>query len=196
MGLDLRNIDQRWLALQVRSGWEIRSAYALKEYGYEEFLPLYQQKRKWSDRTKLVDVPLFPGYLFLRFDAANHTPVLSVPGIIRFVGTGNAPVPVEDSEIEALQRATQAAVNYGPCAFLEVGQEVEIRNGPLAGLRGSIVRFKNKLRLIISVALLRKSVFVEIDSYEVSAISRPVTSPLEVHTPGIRAVYDAGLTSV
>ncbi|HEV3040323.1 MAG TPA: transcription termination/antitermination NusG family protein [Candidatus Angelobacter sp.] len=181
MSLDLRNIDGKWLALQVRATWEIRSAYALKEHGYEGLLPLYPQKRRWSDRTKLVDVPLFPGYLFLRFDASNHTPVLSIPGILRFVGTGNAPIPVEDSEIEALQRATQAVVNYGPCAFLEVGQEVEVRNGPLVGLRGRIMRFKNKLRLIISVTLLRKSVFVEIDSYEVTAVSRPTTSPLMTH---------------
>jgi len=178
MGLDLRNLDHRWLALQVRSGWETRSAYALKEYGYEQFLPLYPQQRQWSDTKKLVHVPLFPGYLFLRFDSTNRTPVLSVPGILKFVGTANCPVPVQDSEIAALQRATTTAAAYGPCAFLEIGQEVEVRNGPLAGLRGNIVRFKNKLRLIISVSLLKKSVYVEIDSYEVSAIETAANSPV------------------
>jgi transcription antitermination factor NusG len=85
-------------------------------------------------------------------------------------------MPVEDWEIEALQRATMTAATYGPCAFLEVGQEVEVRNGPLAGLRGSIVRFKNRLRLIISVSLLKKSVYVEIGSYEVTAIGPALNS--------------------
>lgn len=178
MRFDLCGIDNRWLALQVRAGWEIRSACVLKECGYEQFLPLYQQQRQWSDRRKLVQLPLFPGYLFLRYDSRNRAPILTIPGVLSFVGIRNSPVPVEDSEIEALQRATKTAAAYGPCAFLEVGQEVEVRNGPLAGLRGSIVRFKNKLRLIISVSLLRKSVYVEIDSYEVSTVSRALNSPV------------------
>lgn len=188
MSLDLYNLDHRWLALQVRSGWETRSAYALKEHGHEQFLPLYEQERQWSDRRKLVQVPLFPGYLFLRFDSRNRSPILSVPGILKFVGTGKSPVPVEDSEIEALQRTTSVAAKYGPCAFLEPGQEVEVHRGPLAGIRGTIVRFKNKLRLILSVALLKKSVYVEIDSYEVSgtgwALNSQVAQSLDPQKQG------------
>lgn len=176
MLLDFENFDQCWLCLQVRSGWEFRSALGLKERGYEHFIPTFKQKREWSDRTKIVEVPLFTGYVFLRFDARNDHSVVTVPGVIRFVGTGKMPTPIDNAEIEALQLTTRAGLTCGPCAFLAVGQEVEIRLGPLASLRGKIVRFKNKQRLILSVNLIQKSVFVEIDGYEVTPVSWPVTS--------------------
>lgn len=176
MLLDFENFDQRWLCLQVRSGWEFRSALGLKERGYEHFIPTFKQKREWSDRTKIVEVPLFTGYVFLRFDVQNDHPVVTVPGVIRFVGTGKMPTPIDNAEIEALQLTTRTGLTCGPCAFLAVGQEVEIRLGPLASMRGKIVRFKNKQRLILSVNLIQKSVFVEIDGYEVTPVSWPVAS--------------------
>lgn len=171
MIVDIEKLHNRWVAVQVRPGWESRSAYLLRENGYEEFLPMYQQKRTWADRTKIVRAPLFGGYLFLRFNAHNRQPVISTPGIIRFVGPGHAPTPICDAELEALQITTKAAVTYGPCAFLGVGQEVEVRTGPLCGLRGKVVQFKNRHRLIISVSLLQRSVFAEIDGFEVAAIA-------------------------
>jgi len=171
MTLDLERLNNRWLAVQIRSGWEIRTAYALRERGYEEFLPLYQKMRRWSDRTKTVQIPLFTGYLFVRFNSQNSYPVLSTPGVIRFVGVGNAPVPVDDSEIGALQITHKAAAHSGPCSFLVVGQQAEIRSGPLRGLTGIVVKLKNRYRLILSVRLLMKSVFVEIDDHDVSPVS-------------------------
>jgi len=97
--------------------------------------------------------------------------VITTPGVLRLVGTGGNPTPIADSEIEALQFTTRSGLEYGPCAFLEVGQEVEVRLGPLTGLRGKIVRVKNKQRLILSVNLIQKSVFVEVDGYEVTAVA-------------------------
>lgn len=176
MLLDYENLDQRWLCLQVRSGWEFRSALGLKERGYDYFVPTFKQKREWSDRTKIVEVPLFTGYLFLRFDVRNDHSVVTVPGVIRFVGTGKMPTPIDNAEIEALQLTTRAGLTCGPCAFLAVGQEVEIRLGPLASLRGKIERFKNKQRLILSVNLIQKSVFVEIDGYEVTPVIWPTAA--------------------
>lgn len=176
MLLDYENLDQRWLCLQVRSGWEFRSALGLKERGYDYFVPTFKQKREWSDRTKIVEVPLFTGYLFLRFDVRNDHSVVTVPGVIRFVGTGKMPTPIDNAEIEALQLTTRAGLTCGPCAFLAVGQEVEIRLGPLASLRGKIERFKNKQRLILSVNLIQKSVFVEIDGYEVTPVTWPTAA--------------------
>jgi transcription antitermination factor NusG len=192
MLLGFENLDQRWLCVQVRSGWEFRSALGLKERGYEHFVPTFKQKREWSDRTKIVEVPLFTGYLFLRFDARNDHPVVTVPGVIRFVGTGKMPTPIDNAEIEALQLATRAGLTCGPCAFLAVGQEIEIRLGPLASLRGKIVRFKDKQRLILSVNLIQKSVFVEIDGYEVTPVSRSVATS---HVP-LEPEYRAGPAAV
>lgn len=175
MKLDFESLDHKWLALQVRSGWELRTALGLKERGYEEFVPVYQQKRLWADRARIVHAPLFPGYVFLRFNACNRQAIISVPGVLRFVGAGNRPLPISDVEIDALRLTTNAAVTCGPCAFLEVGQTVQVCNGPLQGLAGRIENFKNRQRLVLSVSLLRRSMYVEIDGYDVVALnSAPV----------------------
>lgn len=171
MRCDFENLKNRWICAQVRSGSEIRSALSLKERGYESFVPVFKQKRRWSDRFKIVQAPLFTGYVFLRFTHASSHPVITTPGVLRLVGTGGAPTPIEDSEIEALQFATRSGLACGPCAFLEIGQEVEVRLGALASLRGKVVRFKNRQRLILSVNLIQKSVFVEVDGYEVAAVA-------------------------
>jgi len=186
MNCDFEGLDKRWLCIQVKSGGEFRSALCLNERGYETFVPAFEQKRQWSDRTKIVQVPLFTGYVFLRFNIYSPHPAVTAPGVLRFVGTGKTPIPVEDSEIEALQSTTRAGLNCGPCAFMEVGQEVEVRVGPLASVRGKIVRFKNKQRLILSVNLIKKSVFVEVDGYEVVplAISFSVGKPDERYALG------------
>lgn len=176
MMCDLENLDKRWLCLQVKSGGEFRSALGLKERGYETFVPVFEQKRQWSDRVKIVQVPLFTGYVFLRFNAGNSYSIVAAPGVLRFVGSGKMPTPIEDSEIEALQITTQTGLLCGPCAFLEVGQEVGVRLGPLVFLKGKIVRFKNKQRLILSVNLIRRSVFVEVDGYEVVPIAAAFSS--------------------
>ena len=162
-------LNGRWLALRVRSTWEMKTAAGLRERGYEEFVPLYRQKRKWSDRTKMVDVPLFTGYIFVRFDAQNSQPIITTPGVIGFVGIDHIPIPIEDREVDALRIITEGTSNYGPCDFLRMGpQEIEIKHGPLAGLKGKIVRFKNQERLVVSVELLQKSVFVELDGFDIS----------------------------
>src|ERR1700685_934509 len=145
----LENLDKRWLCVQVKSGGEFKSALGLEERGYQSFVPVFEQKRQWSDREKIVQVPLFNGYVFLRFNATSSYPAVAAPGVLRFVGTGKTPTPIEDSEIEALQFTTQTGLLCGPSAFLENGQEVEVRLGPLTSLRGKIVRFKNKQRLIL-----------------------------------------------
>jgi transcription antitermination factor NusG len=168
---DFESLDKRWLCVQVKSGGEFRSALCLNERGYETFVPAFEQKRQWSDRTKIVQVPLFTGYVFLRFNIDSCHPAVTAPGVLRFVCTGKMPLPIEDPEIEALQLTTRAGLTCKPCAFLDVGQEVEVRSGPLTSVRGKIVRLKNKQRLILSVNLIKKSVFVEIDGHEVQGVS-------------------------
>lgn len=185
----LESLDNRWLCVQVKSGGEFKSALGLRERGYESFVPVFEQKRQWSDRVKIVQVPLFTGYVFLRFNSASSHPAVTAPGVLRFVGTGKTPAPIEDSEIEALQLTTRTGLLCGPCAFLEVGQEVEVRLGPLASLRGKIVRFKNKQRLILSVNLIKKSMFVEVDGYEVV----PIASGLSADDPAMRYAPEAHL---
>src|SRR5664279_6353582 len=87
-----------WYALRIQSKLAIVASTTLRGKGYEEFLPLYRSRRKWSDRTKDLDLPLFPGYLFCRFDGNHRLPVLTTPGVIGIVGAGKTPIPVDHDE--------------------------------------------------------------------------------------------------
>jgi transcription antitermination factor NusG len=152
-----------WFALQVRQQSEKLAASALRNKGYEEFLPLYKCRRHWSDRIKLIDHPLFPGYLFCRLDPQNRLPVLTTVGVIQIVGIGKTPVPVDDAEIRAVQAIVESRLPVQPWPFLCAGQQVRLQGGPLRGLEGIFVSYKNEYRLVVSVTLLERSVAVEVD---------------------------------
>jgi transcription antitermination factor NusG len=157
------NVAARWFAVQVRPRAEKFVAKLLSFKGYEQFLPLYRARNRWSDRTKDIDLPLFPGYVFSRMDASVRGSILTTPGVIRIVGNGHAPVSVEDSEIRALQKIVVADIVREPWPFVEVGQRVHITAGPLCGLEGLVLRVRNDWRLVVSVSLLQRSVSAEID---------------------------------
>lgn len=159
LGSDL----DRWYALQVRTRWESSTSVLLIGKGYQTLLPTYQVKRNWTGRLKEVNAPLFPGYVFCRFDAQNRLPVLVTPGVISVVGRGKVPVPVEEAEIAALQAVVSSGFRAQPWPFLEVGQKVRIESDPFQGLDGILVQFKGDDRIVLSVSLLRRSVALEID---------------------------------
>ncbi|HVB85942.1 MAG TPA: UpxY family transcription antiterminator [Candidatus Dormibacteraeota bacterium] len=159
-----------WFALQVRARHETGVANFLSGRGYEPFVPMYQGRRRWSDRIKVVDTPLFPGYLFCRFDINNRLPILTTPGVIQVVGFNRTPVPVDDSEIGAIQNLVTSGFPSQPWPFLQAGDRVQIESGPLRGLEGLLVELKGSHRLIVSVTLLQRSVAVEIDSALVKAL--------------------------
>jgi transcription antitermination factor NusG len=159
-----------WYALRVKTRGEQLAASALTMKGYDVFLPQYRSRRRWSDRVKEVDLPLFAGYLFCRLDVNRRLPVLTSPGVLQLVGTGNAFYPVDDQEIAVLQSIVTSQVAAEPWPFLRVGQTVRIDHGPLAGLQGLLVSLKKPYRLIVSVTLLQRSVAVELDHDWVSSI--------------------------
>jgi transcription termination/antitermination protein NusG len=169
----LQNQD-RWYALWVKSNREKLVAEGLQHKGYEPFLPLYRTQRRWSDRLKDLELPLFAGYVFCRIDPAHRLPVLTIPGAISFIGIGNTPIPVEDSEITALQTIVRAGVPVVPWPFLQVGQRVRIERGPLREIEGIVTELKNSLRLVVSVGLLQRSVAVEIDRDSITPVARPM----------------------
>jgi len=153
-----------WYALQIRAGQGKSVSAGLRGKGFEEFLPLCFSQRQWSDRVKNVEVPLFPGYLFCRFDPLNRlVPVLTTPGIIRIVSAGRTPIPVADAEIEAVHKVVHSGLVAEPWPFLNTGCRVAIDWGPLAGLEGVLARYSGEHRLVVSVNLLQRSVAVEID---------------------------------
>lgn len=161
----------RWYALWVKSNREKLVAAALWHRGYEQFLPLYRTQRRLSDRLKDLELPLFSGYVFCRMDPLHRLPVLKIPGAISFVGIGNTPIPVEDSEIAALQTIVRAGVPVVPWPSLLVGQRVRIERGPLREVEGVVTNLKNGLRLVVSVGLLQRSVAVEIDRDSITLVS-------------------------
>lgn len=132
--------------------------------GYESFLPLYKCRRQWSDRIKDLELPLFPGYLFCRFNLYHRLPILQTPGILCIVGIGKSPVPISEGEISAVRSVVEARLPAQPWPFLQTGQTVRLRCGPLAGLDGIVVQLKSSCRLVVSIKLLQRSVAAEIDS--------------------------------
>lgn len=165
-----------WFALQVRARHEAGVAGFLEAKGYEFFLPLVTSKRQWSDRTKKVENPLFPGYLFCRFDPHRRLPILKTPGVIQIVGYNRNPVPVEESEISGIQALVASGLPSQPWPFLIVGERVRIETGPLRGYEGLLVDFKGNHRLVLSISLLHRSVAVEIDSAAVRAVRSSMTT--------------------
>jgi transcription antitermination factor NusG len=161
--MGFRNKQWPWFAILARTGREKNATLLLENAGYECYLPVSKFTRRWSDRVKEVEVPLFPGYLFCRMNANNRLPVLMTPGVIQIVGVGKAPIPVEEEEIAAIQRVGKSGLPTMPWPYLEVGHVVTIEEGPLCGLAGIVLKIKSGLRLVLSVSLLQRSVAVEID---------------------------------
>lgn len=159
-----------WRALTVRSRHEKVAAQNLRGRGLEEFLPLYRSKRAWSDRTKVIDEPLFPGYVFCRFEEAHRLLAVSSPGVTSVVGFGGRDAVVEDHEIESVRRMLAAGLTVEPWSYVRTGHTVEIHSGPLSGLRGEVVREKGLWRLIVNVELLQRSVSAELERDMVQAI--------------------------
>jgi transcription antitermination factor NusG len=153
----------RWFALRVKPRFEKTVANIARNKGYEEFLPLHRCRRRWSDRFKPVELPLFPGYVFCQLNPEFRLPLLTIPGALHFIGIGRIPAPIDDGEIAALQAAMRSELWAEPWPFLDVGQRVRLEEGPLTGLEGLLIENRKKQRLIVSITLLRRSVAVEVE---------------------------------
>jgi transcription antitermination factor NusG len=125
--------------------------------------PLYHTRHNWSDRSKSVDLPLFPGYVFCRLEAERRFPILTIPGVLHVVDIGKIPVPIDDAEIATIQTAIQSDLNVEPWPFLEAGQRVRLGSGPLSGREVFLVNTAERHRVVLSLSALERSVAVEID---------------------------------
>jgi transcription antitermination factor NusG len=152
-----------WFAVQTRPRYEKLVATQLERKGYQLFLPTYAARRRWSDRMKVVVLPLFEGYLFCRLDLERAAPVITTAGVVRLVGFGAEPIAIDEQEIAALQRAVSVKAEMEPWPSLSVGQRVRIAQGPLTGVEGMLESVRGRDRLILSVTLLQRAVAVEIE---------------------------------
>lgn len=160
-----------WYALRTRSRHEKLVRDQLTAQGVEPFLPLIERARQWKDRRKLVAFPLFPGYCFARFPVSLRVAVLSTKGVVQVLGNHDGPVPVPDVEIEAVRRLVTSTLPYDPHPYLREGMQVEVIRGPLAGVRGILLRKGTRARLVMGVTLIHQAVSVELDALDVARVS-------------------------
>jgi transcription antitermination factor NusG len=176
-------LSQPWFAVQVRSRYENIAAAFLGGKGYEWFVPSYWCRRRWSDRIKKIELPLFPGYLFCRLNPQNRLPILETPGVISIVGIGKNPVPVDEVEIAAIRTLVTSGLPHQPWPYVRIGQRVRIKHGALSGLEGILQSFKGRQRIVVSVSLLQRSVAAEIDSAWVAPIQQQLPISREDRLP-------------
>ena len=161
---------EEWFAVTVKPQHEKTAAHALRAKAIEEFLPLYHDRRRWSDRLRNVELPLFPGYLFCRISPRTRAAVLSTPGVRSIVGFGRTPAPVPEREVQSIRAMISSGLPVAPWPFLRAGQAVRIERGPLSGLEGTLLQLKDAWRVVVSVPLLQRAVAVEIDRDVISVI--------------------------
>jgi transcription antitermination factor NusG len=165
----------RWFALVVKPRHEFRVFAGLYSLGdVEGFLPTYQDKRIWSDRVKLLDVPLFTGYVFARFDPEVYrVPVLRLGGVRSIVEFHGDPVPIPDAEIKSIRVLVASGFPMRQWPFLPVGQRVRVEHGPLRGVEGVIVTQKDTWVMVVSIEMLQRSVAVQLDRSVLKGIRSP-----------------------
>src|ERR1035437_6422357 len=161
----------QWFGVRGRSNYEKSASASLRSKGYEELLPLGTGRRIWSDRIKIVETPIFPGYVFCRFDPSRRLPILTTPGVVGIVGFGANPAPIYEYEINSLRTLMKAGLSCEPWPFLKAGQPITIEHGPLAGFDGTVLQIKGQYRLIVQISLLQRSVAAEIDREAVRPVA-------------------------
>jgi len=163
--------ELKWYAAYTSANHEKRVAEQLQSRSVENFLPLYESVRRWADRRVRLQLPLFPGYVFVRMAARDRLKVLEVPGVAHVVGFGGHLTPVPEEDIQAIRMCLAGPNRVEPHRYLRRGQRVRVSNGPLTGLTGIIVRQKKQTRFVISFDLLQRSVAVEIEAADLGLLT-------------------------
>ena len=159
--------NPEWFAVRTWSRHEKTVVEQLRRKQIDTFFPLYHSPKRWKNGQIGAQLPLFPGYLFVRINIQDRLPVLQTSGVARFVGFGHKPTALPESEITKLEAAMKKGIMVYPHPYLAVGDRVRIGRGPLMGLTGVLTRHKQELRVVLSVELIAKSISVELDSADV-----------------------------
>jgi len=159
-----------WYAAYTSANHEKRVAGHLTRRSVEHFLPLYESVRRWKDRRVKLQLPLFPGYVFVRLALRDRLQVLQVPGVAKLVGFSGTPAQLPQGEMEALRASLGNGVRAVPHPYLKIGQSVRVKSGSLAGMEGILARKKNGARFVLSLDLIMRSVAVEIDVAELEPL--------------------------
>jgi transcription antitermination factor NusG len=161
----------RWYAAYTAPRHEKRVALELDTQQIRSFLPLYNIVRRWKDRRKRIDLPLFPGYVFVHMALRDRLQVLQLPGVVQLVSFQGKPASLPDAEIEAMRAALAGSACVTPHPFLAVGRRVRVRSGSIAGLEGILVRRKQKFRVVLSIELIQRSMAIEVDESDIEPVA-------------------------
>jgi transcription antitermination factor NusG len=164
--------SEQWFAIQTRPQHEKNVARGLTAKGIRTFLPLLTQRHRWSDREKIVQVPLFSCYAFVAIDASagSRLAVLRTPGVLGFVGSNHEPTPIPESEIENVRTVLGGLTQFSEHAFLRLGQRVRVRGGALEGLEGLLIDRKGERGLVVSIDAIERSLIVCVEGYALEAL--------------------------
>jgi transcription antitermination factor NusG len=169
-------LEPRWYAAYTCANHEKRVREQLEQRSVEAFLPLYETVRRWKDRRMRLQLPLFPGYVFVQMAVVDRLRVLQVPGVVRLVGFNGQLAALPDEEIEALKKGLAGGVRAEPRPFLTAGRHVRIKAGPLEGREGILLRRKGSLRVVLSIELIQRSIVVDVDVADIQPLTRDVNS--------------------
>jgi len=161
--------EAQWYAIWTRSRHEKAVRDQLERKSIEVFLPTIAKWSRWKDRKKKIEWPLFPGYCFARFDAADRLPVLTCDGVVQIVGNEGMPSSIPAHEVEGIRQLVESELSYDPCPLVKEGEMVKVVSGPLKGIVGRLVRKGGHARLMLSVDLIGQAVSVEVDAADVRA---------------------------
>jgi transcription antitermination factor NusG len=155
--------QKKWIAVYTRPRHEKTVEQELKNKGYETYLPILRERRKWSDRKKWVEFPMFRSYVFTRITFNQALPVLETIGVVKIIKFGNEPAVVQDEHIEGVKLMIEGGYNPQATDYFLRGDQVEVRDGPLKGLAGDVIRLDDHDRLVIRIDAIQHSVSVQID---------------------------------
>jgi len=161
-------LEQRWYAAYTCANHEKRVASEIQARDVELFLPVYSSVRRWKDRRVTLELPLFPGYVFVRLALRDRLRVLQIPSVVRLVGFNGQPAALPDEEMEILRFGLSQQLRVGPHPFLTVGRQVRITGGPFAGLEGVLKRKKNSLRVVVSLSLIQRAIALDVEVADVA----------------------------
>jgi transcription antitermination factor NusG len=162
--------EQRWYAAYTSANHEKRVAEQLGARAMDFFLPVYESVRRWKDRRVTLQMPLFPGYVFVRMALQDRLRVQQVPGVAHLVGFAGSPAALPDEEIEALRSSLKSGVKAEPHPYLTVGRRVQVKSGPMQGMQGVLLQRKGRFRVVISIELIQRSVAVEMDEADLQLL--------------------------
>jgi transcription antitermination factor NusG len=171
---ELASSESCWFAVQTLPRHEKKVSAELEAKQIQSFLPATSEVRQWSDRKRVIESPLFPGYVFVRIAAESSTriAVLRTNGVVGFVGIRGVGTPIPEPEITAIQAVLTQQIPFRAFPFLNIGERVRIRGGALDGIEGILDAVKDDQSLVISVELIQRSLAVRISGYHVEPVHR------------------------